>query len=136
MLSGGAGDSSPVPETAQTQQSWEPLIYPYVTLIQHDANSHHKRNIRANKPAAWDEVPCAAVAGYAGSQFFNRKVLDEVVRQSPADWSAAISLFSPEGLFIMLAPSKLSELGNRQNNNNNKQNNKSISNQSRADQNK
>jgi len=29
-------------ETAQTQtqQSWEPLIYAYVTLIQHDAISH------------------------------------------------------------------------------------------------
>ena len=41
------------PETAQTQiqtqQSWEPLIYAYVTLIQHDVNSHHKRNISVNK---------------------------------------------------------------------------------------
>lgn len=35
----GVVDSRPVPETAQTQtqQSWEPLIYAYVTLIQHDA---------------------------------------------------------------------------------------------------
>ena len=35
-------DSSPVPETAQTQTqlSWGPLIYAYVTLIQRDAISH------------------------------------------------------------------------------------------------
>ena len=42
------------------------------------------------------------------------------------------SLTSPAGPFIMLAPSKLSELGNRQNNNNN--NNNNISKQRRAEE--
>ena len=40
---------------------------------------------------------------------------------------------SPAGPFIMLAPSKLSELGNRQNNNNNNNNN-NISKQRRAEE--